>query len=261
MPRRVLTHLRYLHFADAHITQLVPHGRGNSFQAIVLRHWAAVAAYLHTCFSHPPTALLNTERVFSHNYEDTARSRIDPTISWRVHLLVTARALALREWSRAPESPVFSDGFRAWAESGGTWPLTVSPHLTEAYGRLPGGSRSALWHSVVEADPPALTAQVLGIRRQDVGALTDRARTSLRQTYLKLHHRRAAAVWDEPAGLRRKEQPDLADLDGQLRAQLPVILLGWWDGVRYVEARTTTRTPAAPLPFLRQANGGRITAR
>lgn len=253
MPRRDIIRLRYQNFPDAGIANLVTHGRTKTFRGIVIRHWDAVAGYLHTCFNDHSNALLNTEDVFSQACADTQRRRLDPRISWRLHLLVAARRHALHTWYRAPEAAEFRDDFRQWAQDGGSWPLSAHSYLAEAYALLPGDAQAALWHTVVERDPPVLTAQVLGVRRQDVEAVTQRARQRLRQEYLRLHHRRSAAVGRPATALTAEGQRDLADLDTRLRAQLPGSLLGWWNGGRYAEARSAAPALTGPPPALLRA--------
>ncbi|NUK10209.1 carbohydrate-binding protein [Streptomyces lunaelactis] len=251
MVRSLLAHHLHQRLSDAEIGQLVRQGRAAAFQTVVVRHWPAVAAYLTTCFKDRAAVSRGTEQVLSDLYDATVGGD-PPAGSIRVHLLTTARTLALREWRRAPEAWDMADEFRNWAAAGGTWPLSVNSGITEAYHLLRGRSQAFLWHAVVERDPKAYVARVLGMKKHEFGAFAELSHTALREAYRALQGNAPAAGITERA-LSREARPDLSDLDGQLRAQLPVILLGWWEGTRYEEVRAATTPPAGFPPFLARA--------
>ncbi|MFF4352486.1 hypothetical protein [Streptomyces sp. NPDC001530] len=225
------------------------------------------------------------ERTFSHVFDATTRGAF-PAGSWRLHLLTTARNLALREWAYQPDGP-FDAYFRHWASTGGTWSLTQRSRLTQAYRMLPERRQTSLWHSIVEREGRATTIACLGMRREQYGPLTGRARANLHDNYLTLHQQTvapstectmyvpllAASVESESTGqdpeptrarahvadhladctVCREAYEDLSDLDGQLRAQLPPLLLGWWPGPVYHALRTILLTPVQRPAFLREA--------
>ncbi|MEV8021382.1 hypothetical protein AB0O76_34655 [Streptomyces sp. NPDC086554] len=270
---------------DSEIVTQVHRGDVRAFDVIVERHWAAVAAYLCTCTADLESVDDLTERTFSHAFVEAAQGAA-PTFPWRVHLLATARGLVLREWVHRPVGP-FLPGFRRWASAGGAWPLNCRPHLAEAYRTLPESRQAVLWHSIVEGDISGSATACLGARRGDFDRLASRARVALRESYLELRQRAAvlsvectkysallaAAVAGGPTdpdaergradeciadhlavcGRCREVYGDLADLDEQVRTQLPPLLLGWWPGPEYHRLRASQSPPGRPLAFLREA--------
>lgn len=126
MVRSVLAHHLHQRFSDAETGQLAPHGRTAAFQTLVVRHWPAVVACLHTCFKDRAAVLRGTEQVFSDLYDATVGKR--PLAgSLRVHLLTTARTPAPREWNRAP---------KAWGDT----PDAEGAARTLTDGSLPGAA-------------------------------------------------------------------------------------------------------------------------
>ncbi|MFI6944177.1 sigma factor [Streptomyces sp. NPDC050418] len=292
--QRALEHHRFRPPADsdALIAARVHRGDAAAFQAIVVRHRPAVAAYLRTCTADPHTAEDLTDRTFARAFAAAARGS-DPTMSWRLHLLATARGLAVRAWGHRPDT--FAAPFRTWADTGGTWSLESRSRLAEAYRLLPERWQTVLWHTVVEGEGRAVTLACLGLRREEYGRFTSRARTALHEAYLELHQRTAESsaecvrygallataltgssygtdrtydgsvayerkaayerIADHLAGcaLCREAYTDLSDLDAQLRAQLPPLLLGWWPGPEYRELRAAQPVPARPPAFLAEA--------
>ncbi|MEV0375269.1 hypothetical protein AB0I10_36795 [Streptomyces sp. NPDC050636] len=251
MFKSLLAHHRHQRFSDAEIGQLVRRGRVAAFQTVVVRHWPAAVAYLDTCFTDRAVVSRIAEQVFSDLYDATVEST-PPGGPWRVHVLTSARTLALREWTRAPEAGL-TDGFRSWAEAGGPWPLTMRSGLTDAYRCLLGRQQTLLWHAVVELEPAAVMARALGMEKREVGAFADLSRDTLRETYRALPTRNAPSAGHAEHALSVETRLDLNDLDGQLRAQLPVMLLGWWEGSQYAQVRAVTKPPSAFLPFLVRA--------
>nr|WP_237536655.1 carbohydrate-binding protein [Streptomyces sp. SID5785] len=263
--------------ADHDLAIRISDGATALYTELIARHSRAVTGYLDTCFADPHARDSTAERVF----EDTLctlAAGAEPRTCWRTHLLVTARVLVLRRWGAQPDDPALRPAFRAWADQGATWPMSLRPQLSEAYRRLPHPWQALLWHAVVEEDSPFRTARITGLATDGLDAALRRARTELRSTYLRAHHAPHrlhpdceiytrllyAAVADEaPPGALRALTPhletcvscvmayeDLTTLEHGLRAQLPPMLLGWWDDAAYRHSRDSAPLPQEPPAFL-----------
>jgi hypothetical protein len=270
---------------DAELARLVHAGSAHAFETIVERHWSAVAAYLSTCMDDSARADDLANHTFAHAF-DAATNGVFPVGSWRLHLLTTARGLAVRAWAQEPSGP-FSRGFHRWAATGCTWPVGGRSRLAAAYRMLSEHSKTALWHSIVEGEGRAATIACLGIRRDEFGPVTNQARASLRNAHRALHQRSTAAAVEctmyapfllasvedgsvDRASARqrarehiadhladcplcRETYEDLSDLDNQLRNQLPPLLLGWWPGSVYHTLRSMLPAPQQQPEYLRKA--------
>ncbi|MBL1102123.1 hypothetical protein [Streptomyces coffeae] len=131
-----------------------------------------------------------------------------------------------------------------------------------------------LWHSVVEPDAPALLVRITGLAPHAVLVACGQARSALRQARTDLYLARLELQDCDEAIRRlalRSEAPpvkeltghlrtcpacvsvykDLVRLDRHLEAQLPVRLLGWWTGERYLLARAAIPVPLGEAPLRR----------
>ncbi|MEU9992717.1 hypothetical protein AB0E10_39165 [Streptomyces sp. NPDC048045] len=189
----------------------------------------------------------------------------------RSHLLGNVRTTAIATWHREPAT--LSPDFRDWVAAGSQWPWGDDGQLALAFERLPLSTQLLLWHSLVEQDPPALTARITGLAHPAVPVACDQARSALRQARTDLYLERLDRrnCWDAIRNLssRPEAPPDaqLADhlrvcaacmsvykdvnrLDRQLEAQLPVRLLGWWTGEPYLRAKAAIPVPLGEPPFM-----------
>ncbi|MCQ4214151.1 hypothetical protein, partial [Streptomyces longispororuber] len=258
--------------SDPEIAHLVREGRPHHFAEAADRHRTSVTAYLATCFTDTVQRDDLAARVFEHTAAATAVGGL-PGAGLRLQLLVNARTLAVRHWAHTPDDPALDPAFRAWAGLGGTWPMDLRSRLTEAYRLLPRRRRTLLWHGVIEGDSPRTAVLAAGVPADTYRRALDRAAFELRAAYLELHRSATldlpdcadhasllAAAVAEPASpaaldvlgphLRtcphcRTAHADLTDLPGQLRAQLPGMLLGWWDPHAYALARAALRAESA----------------
>ncbi|MFJ1702939.1 RNA polymerase sigma factor [Kitasatospora sp. NPDC088346] len=262
---------------DPELLRAVRHGRPAAFTALVDRHWQSVRGYLGTCVADDEESDRLTGETFARAYR---LARRDPPgrLPWRVQLFATARGSAVRLWRRDGAAAALTDGFRQWAAAGGAWPLNQPERLTEAYRILPAPWQTALWYAVVEQEDGELVARILGLRRRDARSLVASSLAGLRSTHVELYrrasaHRPACAPTVPSLTARAAGRPalsaasaahlahcpgcgdtasDLADLRGRLRRQLPVLLLGWWDGHGHRRERAAAALPAHPYAFLTQ---------
>ncbi|WP_405809975.1 hypothetical protein OG729_35070 [Streptomyces sp. NBC_00210] len=189
----------------------------------------------------------------------------------RPQLLGNVRTTAITRWHR--EREVLSPDFRAWVAAGGRWPWGEDGQLALAFQRLPSTTQCLLWHSVVDRDDPASTARITGLALHVVKDRCDEARSALRQARTDLYLERLErqdcreVIKQLPQGPEALSTGEVADhlricpacmgvykdvsrLDGQLEAQLPVRLLGWWTGQDYLRAKESIPAPLDDPPFL-----------
>ncbi|MFF3767386.1 hypothetical protein ACFYYR_25335 [Streptomyces sp. NPDC001922] len=249
--------------SDSTVGQYIRRGHPGALTVLVERHYPAVHSYLRTCLTEPGPVEWATEETFRRAYQATERGT-DVFMVWRIQLLATARTVAMRVWAQDTLSPGITTEFRQWAASGGTWPIEARVALSDAYTHLPMRWQTALWHSVIECDDPAVLGKVLGVPKEKVPLFSDRARGALRDSYLaayrrKVENRLPCLVYAQgrslhPVGASEhwsdshqaqctfcgQVESDLSDLDHQLRAQLPEKLLGWWNDTAYREMRRSS---------------------
>ncbi|HET6354158.1 hypothetical protein, partial [Streptomyces sp.] len=233
-------------------------GRIEFFRHLYRRHYAAVQAYASQCVRGPLHAQEVTSDVFAHLLQqlvsgESLIERRHPGCL-RPQLLGKVRTAAINRWHR--ERDTLAPDFQAWVAAGSRWPWGEDGQLALAYERLPATTQCLLWHSVVERDDPAFTARITGLDHHAVPAACDQAMTALRQARADLYLERLerADCRDVIERLTRRPEADpaegwghlsacpacaavykdLSQLDEQLEAQLPVRLLGWWTGQRYL---------------------------
>ncbi|NUK74127.1 hypothetical protein HRW23_19315 [Streptomyces lunaelactis] len=125
---------------------------------------------------------------------------------------------------------------------------------------------------MVDRDDPASTARITGLALHAVRAGCEQARSALRQARTDLYLERLERQDCREVIKRLSQRPEapptteeVADhlrvcpacmgvyksrLDGQLEAQLPVRLLGWWTGQDYLRAKAAIPVPLDDPPFL-----------
>jgi len=261
--------------SDAALIHAVRKGRVELFRHLYRRHYAAVQAYASQCMPGPLHAHEVTSQVFAQllqrmvSGEGFVGQRHPGCL--RPQLLGNVRTTAITSWHRQRDA--LSPDFRAWVEAGGRWPWGEDGQLALAFQRLPATTQCLLWHSVVDRDDPASTARITGLARHAVQDRCDQARSALRQArtdlYLERLERQDCRGAIKRLALRPEALPtgevadhlrvcpaclgvykDVSQLDGQLEAQLPVRLLGWWTGQDYLRAKAAIPVPLDDPPFL-----------
>ncbi|WP_405594017.1 carbohydrate-binding protein [Streptomyces sp. NBC_01410] len=260
--------------SDAAVMIALRKGRIEFFRHLYRRHYAAVQAYASQCVRGPLHVQEVTSDVFAHLFQqmvsgESLIERRHPGCL-RPQLLGKVRTTAINRWHR--ERDTLSPDFQAWVAAGSRWPWGEDGQLALAYERLPATTQCLLWHSVVERDDPVFTARITGLDHHAVPAACDQAMTALRQAradlYLERLERPDCRDVIERLTRRPEADPaegwghlracpacaavykDLSQLDEQLEAQLPVRLLGWWTGARYLRAKAAIPIPLGDPPFL-----------
>lgn len=204
------------------------------------RHAPAVQRYARACCRDPHTAEDLASEAFARTVQAVRGGR-GPVDAWRPYLLTVVRNTAA-EWAEGTRRVDLTPGFGAWldaaARQGG--PDRVSAEETgedrvvraetggvvaHAFRSLPERWRAVLWHSVVEEEPTARVATLLGLTPSGVASLTARAREGLREAFLAAHAGQGAA--DEEcrrcgarlaAAVRRSRPRRDAELDRHLES-------------------------------------------
>ncbi|MEV0375270.1 hypothetical protein AB0I10_36800 [Streptomyces sp. NPDC050636] len=259
--------------SDVALIYAVRKGQVELFRYIYRRHYAAVQAYASQCVPDPLHAFELTSQVFAQLLQRMLSA--EPFVELRHlgclrrQLLDSVRSTAITRWERVPLSPEF----KAWVAAGCLWPLDEDGQLPLAYLRLPTTTQCLLWHSVVDQDDPAITARVTGLTRQSVPSMCDEAKSALRQARTELYLERLGRqdcievikqlalgpetppAEESASHLRRcpaclRVYKDVSRLDARMQAQLPVRLLGWWPGEKYLLAKAAIPVPLDDPPFL-----------
>ncbi|MGW5633449.1 ricin-type beta-trefoil lectin domain protein [Streptomyces sp. NPDC003832] len=153
--------------SDARLTELL---RGDSataytaLQELRARHRPAVLVYARLCATGDTVARQLAGQVFTLAARETSRG-IDPGGPWRHRLLLLTGRLAA-SWA--------ADGRAAGLDPGLLLVLSTAersgpvPPMLGAFRSLTAREQGVLWYAVVEREPDARTAALLGITAEDV---------------------------------------------------------------------------------------------
>ncbi|MFI8204880.1 sigma-70 family RNA polymerase sigma factor [Streptomyces sp. NPDC085937] len=276
---------------DALLTAAVRDGGdADAIEELYRRHADAVLAYARTCCRDPHTAEDLASEAFTRTVQ-AVRAGKGPVHAWRPYLLAVVRHTAARWADRARQvelTPEFGDWLQDTARqlsrdpageerSGESQAVRAEEGglVAAAFRALPERWQAVLWHAVVEDEPAAKVAALLGLTPSGVASLTARAREGLREAYLAAHAEQGAASEEcrrcsarLAAAVRRSRRPrrdvrlerhleqcgrcrvavrELTDIDRRLRSVLPAAVL-LFGGPAYLEARATAATASGPAP-------------
>ncbi|MCP2337736.1 sigma-70 family RNA polymerase sigma factor [Actinomadura rupiterrae] len=210
------------------------------------RHHRAVLGYARGLVRDPHTAEDLTAEAFTRMFA-ALRAGSGPQVACRPYLYTVVRNAAV-DWARAGRRTVVTDEVAAWADESGSEPPDVDEQdtLVRAFRSLPERWQTVLWHTVIEDEPVQQVADVLDMKAGAVTQLAFRAREGLRQAFLAAscegrpecaeYTRQLAAIVRRPGrrkgrALRehletceycRRAAEDMRDLNGRLRAALPI---------------------------------------
>jgi RNA polymerase sigma factor (sigma-70 family) len=239
---------------DAELIAAVRRGDTSAYGVLYRRH-LAVAKRAASCLAATPAEREDLVAEGFTRVLQTLRAGRGPDHEFRPYLLVTLRHLAINAAQRTPNTALFADVPDAYLpqEDDPTAARLRGTEAVTAFAELPERWRIVLWHTEVEGESPAAIAPLLGMTPNGVAALAYRAREGLRQAYLRTHlpavqHRDCRKATDKLAawvrgnisppqqrkvsahldrcGHCRELAEDLAEVNGELRAILPPIVLG-----------------------------------
>ncbi|MBM7856273.1 sigma-70 family RNA polymerase sigma factor [Lentzea nigeriaca] len=236
---------------DAELTQRVRAGDDRAVTELYRRHHPAVLALSRRlCADHQAAEDLANE-AFTRTLRTIRAGSGGPSDGWRPYLYAVVRNTAA-EWARDHGRVVLTADYQDLESdlSAAAAPELPDELVTRAFQSLPVRSRHVLWHTLVEDEPPERVASMLGITREHVNVLAQRAREGLRTAYLAAHVETGSAECREfadrlaaivrnpkrriPRALREhlddcpncaRAQRELRDLNTTLRAALPLAAL------------------------------------
>ncbi|XHM67741.1 hypothetical protein ACE6JH_14365 [Streptomyces nigra] len=170
--------------SDARLAELL---RGHTttaypaLQELRARHHAHVLKYARLCAPDDALARQLAAEAVTSAARRTARG-LDPGLPWRHHLLLLAAKTA-GTWATDERAAGLDPALLLLLRSTGP-DGPVSPMLT-AFSSLPDRTQGLIWYGIVEEEPPARTAALLGLTPEDVTygtgpALQQLARACLR---------------------------------------------------------------------------------
>ncbi|MBW8483954.1 sigma-70 family RNA polymerase sigma factor [Actinomadura parmotrematis] len=250
--------------SDAELVAAARTGDARASGALYERHHGAVLGYARGLVRDRHTAEDLTSEAFTRTFA-ALREGLGPREACRPYLYAAVRNAAV-DWARAGRRTVVTDEVARWADG----PVDEQPDVDEldalvrAFRSLPERWQTVLWHTVIEDEPVARVGELLGMRPGAVAQLSFRAREGLRQAFLAASvagrpecaefTRQLAASTRRPGRRRgralrrhletcadcRRAAAEMADLNGRLRAVLPV-------GIFVVAAAGAVRGKAAAL--------------
>jgi RNA polymerase sigma factor (sigma-70 family) len=253
---------------DADLLAAAAGGDAQASDELFRRHHTAVLKYARGLVRDQHLAEDLTSEAFTRTFA-AMRQGLGPRDACRPYLYTVVRNTAT-DWARGARRTIVTDQVAAWAEA----PEDDAPDVDEldalvrAFRSLPERWQTVLWYTVIEDEPVARVAELLGMEKGAVSQLSFRAREGLRQAFL------AASCGDDPecaeftaqlaAAVRRpgrrrsralrrhlescercrQAAKEMTDLNGRLRRCLPIgaVLLG------APSAPFGSLTPAVSLP-------------
>ncbi|GAA3805649.1 RICIN domain-containing protein [Streptomyces coacervatus] len=207
--------------SDARLVELLRTSTPTAYpalQEVRTRHQPAVLAYARLCTTSDSAAAQLAAQTFTLAARQTARGT-EPLVPLRLQLLLLTAQLAAawatdeRAGGLAPDLlPVLST----------TAPDIPTPPMLAAYQALPSRAQGLLWYGMVEREPTARTAVLLGLTPEDVAHETAAALQTMGQTCLRT---RLAASEDPRCGnfgrlIGEAVRPDNPRTSTDLRAHM-----------------------------------------
>jgi hypothetical protein len=251
---------------------------------LIARHWQPVHDYAAICLAtSAPIASMVTTAVFHQVFDRLTLG--EPGVDLRPRLLVTVRD-TVRQWAGDErtagvlpdlESPAGGRGIRGAASL-----IPDNRRLAQrSFEGLAADARCLLWHTEVEAEPPAVPAALLGMDAETAAFTLEQAREQFRQGCVRAHRELAPTddcrfynrLLDVPirrgGALLPDVQRHLADcrycrdaaeqlgqVDRELDALLAEAVLGW-GARRYLETRPGRAQDGTPPQDTGRHGGGR----
>ncbi|MFG2191349.1 ricin-type beta-trefoil lectin domain protein [Streptomyces sp. NPDC048639] len=176
---------------DAELTRRVQAGApaaGPAMRELHRRHMPAVLAYARLATRNEESAKQLGAQAFARAEAETCRGD-DPEGPWGHHLLLLVRHLAAA-WVNDGREGRLAPGLPDWIAGAERLPHDTlepgpSPVLRAAFDGLPLRTRGLLWYGVVEEEPVAEVALLLGVVETSVAELRPPALDAVRQAYLQ----------------------------------------------------------------------------
>ena len=174
--------------SDEQLTELLRADTSTAFAAqreLNLRHRPAVLSYARLCTVGEPAARQLTAQAFALAARDTERG-IDPGGPWRHQLLLLAVRVA-SSWAGPLDHRAsrLDPGLLAHLDEAGGAEGLFTPML-DAFQSLPSRVQGLIWYGIVDEEPDARTADLIGATSQDVTYGKQPAFQLLRQSCLRI---------------------------------------------------------------------------
>ncbi|WP_301173895.1 sigma-70 family RNA polymerase sigma factor [Actinomadura geliboluensis] len=250
---------------DADLLAAAADGDEHASEELFRRHHTAVLRYARGLVRDQHLAEDLTSEAFTRTFA-AMRQGHGPRDACRPYLYTVVRNTAT-DWARGDRRTVVTDEVADWASAPEDDPppdVDELDALVRAFRSLPERWQTVLWYTVIEDEPIAQVAELLGMEKGAVSQLSFRAREGLRQAFLAASaggrpecaeftaelaanvrrpgRRRTRALRRhlESCDECRRASKEMTDLNGRLRRALPIgaVLLG---------APSAPFSPLAPL--------------
>lgn len=242
---------------DADLLAAAGEGDEQASDELFRRHHTAVLRYARGLVRDQHLAEDLASEAFTRTFAAMRQGR-GPRDACRPYLYTVVRNTAT-DWARGDRRTVVTDQVADWAsasdggpDGGAVADVDELDALVRAFRSLPERWQTVLWYTVIEDEPVAQVAELLGMEKGAVSQLSFRAREGLRQAFLAASaggrpecaeftaqlaanvrrpgRRRTRALRRhlESCADCRRAATEMTDLNGRLRRALPVgaVLLG-----------------------------------
>ncbi|GAA1788736.1 hypothetical protein GCM10009735_20470 [Actinomadura chokoriensis] len=238
---------------DADLLAAAGEGDEQASDELFRRHHTAVLRYARGLVRDQHLAEDLASEAFTRTFAAMRQGR-GPRDACRPYLYTVVRNTAT-DWARGDRRTVVTDQVADWAAAPEDAPapdVDELDALVRAFRSLPERWQTVLWYTVIEDEPVAQVAELLGMEKGAVSQLSFRAREGLRQAFLAASaggrpecaeftaqlaanvrrpgRRRTRALRRhlESCAECRRAAKEMTDLNGRLRRALPIgaVLLG-----------------------------------
>ncbi|MQY06855.1 sigma-70 family RNA polymerase sigma factor [Actinomadura macrotermitis] len=238
--------------SDAALVAAARSGDERASGELFQRHHGAVLGYARSLSRDQHAAEDLVSEAFARTIAALREGR-GPKEAYRPYLYAVVRNTAV-DWARTARRTVVTDEVAQWADGSPEEIPDVDEldALVRAFRSLPERWQAVLWHTVIEEEPVQEVAELLGMEANAVAQLAFRAREGLRTAFLAASveghpdcaeftaqlaastrrpgRRRSRALRQhlETCERCRRAAAEMSDLNGRLRAALPIglVMLG-----------------------------------
>lgn len=188
MPQNLTVSLAEL--SDASLVNLVRDGNDAAYSVLWERHRQAAQTAARGISSHDPEDM--AQEAFARILQ-AIHNGAGPTEGFRPYLYTTLRTISMAWSAKDPNTFSLDEQIDSLQDGTDLEDASADRNMTvRAFTALPKEWRTVLWYTEVEGMTPAEVAPILGMTAGAVAALSFRARSGLRESWLQTHNATAS---------------------------------------------------------------------